>query len=337
MTQAMVGRAMLPSPERTPQGSAALDAERSTLWGICYRMTGSASDADDLVQEAFVRAMERPPEDTSMPWRPWLVRVVINLARDHLRRRRRRAYHGTWLPTPIDTPAAGGFPVFDAAPSDDNENPEARYGALESASFAFLVAVEALTPSQRAVLVLRDAFDYSSRETADALGVSEENVRITLHRARKAMATYDAGRVSPSADRNAAIESMLRQLVVCLASRDLAGAASLLASDARSLGDGGGVYHAAPAPVVGAAKIAKFYTKLTSNAGPDFKFEIRNVNGTPAFVGEDPNPSPPNSPRVVLLVDLDREGKICTLYSVIAPDKLRNVNWSGHPGSPEPD
>lgn len=325
MTQAMVMGAMLPSPRIEPVGSAALEAERSTLWGICYRMTGSASDADDLVQEAFIRAMERPPKDASLPWRPWLVRVVINLARDHLRRRRRRGYHGTWLPTPVES-------LVEQIP--ENQGPEARYGALESASFAFLVAAEALTPSQRAVLVLRDAFDYSSRETADALGVSEENVRITLHRARKAMATYDAGRVPPSEERNADIEAMLKELVVCLASQDLARAATLLASDARSLGDGGGVYHAAPRPVVGAKRIAKLYTKLASNAGPDAKYEIRNINGVPAFVGEDPNPSRPNSPRVVLLIDLDRDGKIRDLYSVIAPDKLSHVTWSREPGQP---
>src|SRR5262249_19218687 len=73
------------------------------LWGLCYRMTGSAADADDLVQETFVRAIERPPRVLDRPWRPWLVRVAMNLARDQLRRRRRRKYPGTWLPAPIDT------------------------------------------------------------------------------------------------------------------------------------------------------------------------------------------------------------------------------------------
>jgi RNA polymerase sigma-70 factor (ECF subfamily) len=290
-------------------------------------MTGSASDADDLVQETFVRAIERPPEDTSAPWRPWLFKVAMNLARDHLRKRKRRAYHGVWLPTPIETTGGDGVAPFDVTRPEDT--PEARYGVMESASFAFLVAVEALTPSQRAVLILRDAFDYSSHEAADALGVSEENVRITLHRARKTMAAYDENRVPPSPERTLLVESMLRQMLALIATRDLAAAAMLLAADARALGDGGGVYHAAPAPINGREKIMKVYTKLSTKAGPDAKFEIRRLNGVPALVGEDPNPQRPNAPRLVLFVELNREGKIRELYSVLAPDKLGRVRWSG--------
>jgi RNA polymerase sigma-70 factor, ECF subfamily len=334
MTQAMVGGRMLPAPRSPPSpdspeppGSSALEVERSTLWGLCYRMTGSASDADDLVQETFVRAMERPPQDTSAPWRPWLVRVAVNLARDQLRKRKRRAYHGLWLPMPIETGGADSTSPIE--PTRPEDSPEARYGILESASFAFLVAAEALTPSQRAVLILRDAFDYSSRETADALGVSEENVRITLHRARKAMATYDAGRVPPSEERTVVMEEMLRQMLALIATQDIAAAASLLAADARSLGDGGGVYHAAPAPVRGAEKIVKLYAKLSTKAGPDAKFEIRRINGVPALIAEDPSPQKPNAPRVVLLIDLNRDGKIREVYSVIAPQKLGRVRWSG--------
>jgi RNA polymerase sigma-70 factor (ECF subfamily) len=290
-------------------------------------MTGSAADADDLVQETFVRAMERPPEDTAAPWRPWLFRVAMNLARDHLRRRKRRAYHGVWLPVPVETTDAGASALFEVSGSEDS--PEARYGAMESASFAFLVAIETLTPSQRAVLILRDAFDYSSREAADALGVSEENVRITLHRARKAMATYDENRVAPSPERTLLVESMLRQMLALIATQDVAAAASLLTVDARSLGDGGGVYHSARAPVRGRGKIVKMYAKLSTKAGPDAKFEIRSVNGVPALVGEDPNPRRPNGPRLVFFVELNREGKIREVYSVLAPDKLGRVTWSG--------
>lgn len=76
---------------------------RTFLWGLCYRLTGSAADADDLVQETFIRAMERLPARLDEPWRPWLVRVAINLGRDLLRRRKRRAYVGPWLPSPINT------------------------------------------------------------------------------------------------------------------------------------------------------------------------------------------------------------------------------------------
>ncbi|HEY9231828.1 MAG TPA: sigma-70 family RNA polymerase sigma factor, partial [Blastocatellia bacterium] len=80
-----------------------LENDRRLLWGLCYRMTGNAADADDLVQETFVRALEHPPRRTDEPLRPWLVRVALNLSRDLLRRRRRRDYTGPWLPSPVPT------------------------------------------------------------------------------------------------------------------------------------------------------------------------------------------------------------------------------------------
>jgi RNA polymerase sigma-70 factor (ECF subfamily) len=288
-------------------------------------MTGSASDAEDLVQETFVRAIERPPADTSIPWRPWLVRVAMNLAKDQLRRRKRRGYEGLWLPTPIETPEGAEWPLDATSPED---SPEARYGMMESASFAFLVAVEALTSSQRGVLLLRDVFDYSSREAAEALEMTEENVRITLHRARKAMAAYDGDRQPLGAGSVAAVEAALHQIMACIATRDAAAARDLFEANAVGLGDGGGRYHAARVPVVGAEKIIRMYMKLATRSGPDAKFEIRRVNGLPALVGEDPAPKSPNAPRVVLMIALGPSGRVRSLFSVIAPEKLGHVRWS---------
>jgi RNA polymerase sigma factor (sigma-70 family) len=116
------------------------------LWGLCYRMTGSAADADDLVQDTFARAIAQPPPDTTSSLRPWLVRVAMNLARDHLRRRRRRAYDGPWLPAPVD----------ELPPAHEPAATTARYDLMESVTIAFLLALEALSPPQRAVLILRD-------------------------------------------------------------------------------------------------------------------------------------------------------------------------------------
>src|SRR5262249_9608157 len=148
-------------------------------------------DADDLVQETMLRAIEKPPPDSN-EMRPWLVRVAMNLARDHLRRRKRRAYVGPWLPSPVDDDALE-IPVEAAGA-------EGRYDLLESASLAFLLALEALSPKQRAVLLLIDVFDYSVRETAEALGLSESNVKTTHHRARRALEGYDGARVRPTRD-----------------------------------------------------------------------------------------------------------------------------------------
>ncbi len=167
-------------------------AHRRFIWGLCYRMTGSAADADDLMQETFLTAIRNPPRRTDEPWRPWLVRVAINLSRDLLRRRRRRDYVGQWLPSPIETGEEVEVASFE--PVDPDGNPAAGYELLESVSYAFLVALEALTPTQRAVLLLRDVFDYSVNETAEALGMSQPNVKTSHHRARNAMRSYDKTR-----------------------------------------------------------------------------------------------------------------------------------------------
>src|SRR5690242_9027045 len=152
-------------------------------------MTGSAADAEDLVQETFVRALEHATQLQEEAMRPWLLRVAVNLSLDALRRRKRRRYLGAWLPAPIEAGETGG---------ESSSGPDARYARLESISFAFLLALEVLTPRQRAVLLLRDVFDYSARETAAALDISEANVRIVHHRARGAMRAYDGERCVPT-------------------------------------------------------------------------------------------------------------------------------------------
>ncbi|HKX28697.1 MAG TPA: sigma-70 family RNA polymerase sigma factor, partial [Blastocatellia bacterium] len=175
-------------------GDAFKEHERF-LWGLCYRLTGNAADADDLVQETFIRALKSPPARTDEPWRPWLVRVAINLGRDLLRQRKRRGYDGPWLPSPIE--AGAEALESEVGPSDERGDPAARYDLLESVSFAFLLALEALTPTHRAVLLLRDVFDYSVKESASALEITEQNVKTTLHRARRIMLNYDKSRPLP--------------------------------------------------------------------------------------------------------------------------------------------
>lgn len=310
-----VRRAETPKAE----GARALERDRKFLWGVCYRMTGSAADAEDLVQETFLRALQRPPADPSLPLRPWLTRVSMNLCRDLLRRRRRRGYPGVWLPEPVE---AG---ETDGEADSDTPSAEARYSALESASFAFLFAAEALTPSQRAVLILRDAFDYSSAETASLLDMSEGNVRITLHRARKAMTAYDRGRFTPSPALAATARETVLELIGHLAAQNVEGARKLLSPEAIAYSDGGGVYYAAGVPVRGRERIIKMYSKLARGASSDVRVEIRALNGSPAMVGDDPRPRKPNAPRFVLVFDMGPDGLVRAMFSVLAPDKLGRV------------
>ncbi len=282
------------------------------VWGLCYRMTGSASDADDLVQETFARAMKTPPARTDEPWRPWLVRVAVNLARDQLRRRQHAAYTGPWLPSPIETDD-------EAAPDTDMER---RYGMLESVSFAFLVAVEALTPRQRAVLLLRDVLEYSVDETATALSLSEANVKTTHHRARAAMEAYDRARSVPTRVLQAKTRAALERFAVALATGDAAGVEAMLVESARTVNDGGGEFHAALRPVVGASRVARFYLGLQRKVGTDARFALRMLNGLPAIVFDSPSAGTRDAPRSVIRCDIGDDGRIREVHAILATKKL---------------
>lgn len=300
--------------------SGALVEHERFLWGVCYRMTGSAADADDLVQETFLRAMERPPPRTEEPLRPWLVRVAVNLGRDALRRRKRRAYVGPWLPAPIEGDEVAAFEV------EGEGGSEGRYDLMESVSLAFLLALEVLTPNQRAVVLLRDVLDLSVREAAEALGRTEANVKVIHHRARQALAPYeaqrDATRPTPAVARST--EEALRRFIVALGAGDEAALATLFAKDVASLSDGGEEFLAAKVVVAGAARVARLFLGLARKTSPVERLAFRVMNGAPAIVAER-TARAGEAPRFVLACDVDAAGKITRLYSVLATDKLTKV------------
>ncbi|HWP67034.1 MAG TPA: sigma-70 family RNA polymerase sigma factor [Candidatus Limnocylindria bacterium] len=314
--------------------AAAFTSDRSLLWGLCYRMTGSAADADDIVQETFARALEQPPARTDEPWRPWLVRVAMNLARDALRRRRRRRYAGPWLPAPVDTGDEAAMPAVEAVlPGGDTT--AGRYDLLESVSYAFLIALEALTPQQRGVLLLRDVFDYDVRETAAALGISEVSVKVTHHRARARMAAYDHRRCIPTRGLQERTRTALERLLGALAGGDVRHVERLLAADVRALSDGGGEFHAARVPLVGPERVARFYTNIATRGAFGARSEFRMLNGLPALVTTLPCPPPGYAPLVVTRADVDADGRIARLYSVLATRKLTAIvaardAWTPH-------
>ncbi|MFN8599305.1 MAG: sigma-70 family RNA polymerase sigma factor [Candidatus Binatia bacterium] len=291
------------------------------LWGLCYRLTGSAADADDLVQTTFVRAMESPPARTDEPWRPWLTRVAINLGRDLLRRRKRQRYVGPWLPSPIETGDESALASYEPQLAA-GVTTEGRYDMLESVSFAFLLALEALTPKQRAVLLLRDVFDYSVTETADALGVSEPDVKTTHHRARRAMEAYDRERCRPTREEQDRTRAALAELMGAFARGDLASAEKQLASSVVALSDGGGEFFAARVPVVGADRVAKFYRNVATRSLAGAAHEMTMLNGLPAIVTAIPGPAHGQAAHLVTAIVLDREGRVARIWSVLATRKL---------------
>ena len=310
----------------SPVSADVFAAHRRLLWGLCYRLTGSAADADDLVQETFVRAMERPPEHADVPWRPWLVRVATNLALDLLRYRRRRAYVGPWLPAPIETGDEASPPSYELV-VDGRTTTEGRYDLVESVSFAFLLALEALAPKQRAVLLLRDVFDFTVAETADALGLTPENVKTTHHRARRAMAAYDRRRCVPTRALQERTRRTLEALITGLFARDAAAVEAVLAEDVRALSDGAGEFVAARVPILGRARVGRFFLNIATRR-PAGTFAMRMMNGLPALVGTFHDEHHGQPPRMVLGCELDADGRISGLYAVVATAKLSAVQFA---------
>lgn len=287
------------------------------LWSLCYRMTGVAADADDLVQETFIRAIERPPANVEQPLKGWLTRVAVNLARDQLRRRKRAKYVGPWLPSPVET-------ADEAIASVEPASTEGRYDLLESVSFAFLLALEALSPKQRAVLLLMDVFDYSVAEIAECLAMSPGNVKVVHHRARKAMADYDTHRCQPTRAAQARNRAALERFLSLLLEGDSQGMAAMLADSVKALTDGGGEFAAAKVPLFGPERLITFLRRLVEIRGAPDHAEVRLLNGLPALVASIARErcKPNEAPVFVLRIDLDEEGKIRDFHSVLASRKL---------------
>jgi RNA polymerase sigma-70 factor (ECF subfamily) len=313
------------APDLEPRNRAlgqALDGHRRAVWGICYRMTGVAADADDLVQETFARALTARPDRTGEPLRPWLTRVAVRLAIDHLRRRRVRGYPGQWLPAPVSTDEP-----------DLEPTPDARYDTAESASFAFLVALERLTPLQRAVLLLRDVLGHSVREAAAALSTTEGAVKVAHLRARRAMEGYEADRLPATPALEARTREALEAFMQAILAGDVAAAEALLAESARVVSDAGGEYFSAPLAIDGARNVARFFVGVTPRGGRERHVSWLRLNGLPAIVLDLASPDPGVAPRFVLRAELDAEGRIRRISAVAAPRKLTGLP-PGPPAAP---
>ena len=309
-------------PDRAARLAALFRAQRGRLWGLAYRLTGTAEDADDVVQEAFVRLVEQPPESPLEDSGPWLARVATNLGIDALRRRRRRAYAGPWLPSPVETDEAD---PLDVQPSG-SPDPEARYGLAESASYAFLLALEALTPRQRAVLLLRDVLGSSARETADLVGASEGSVRVLHLRARRALEAYDEARCIPTPELRERHRAVLQRFLDCLLAQDTRGLEAILAESVHTVTDAAGEYTALATPLAGRARVARLYlmAALHRQAGGT-RTEIRLVNGLPAAWITLERPVRRQAPRTLLRCELDDAGRIRLVHAILAPRKLAGL------------
>lgn len=298
-----------------------------SLWALCYRMTGVAADADELVQETFVRALENRPADTSeQPLQHWLFSVATRLCIDRLRRRRTQGYSGPWLPSPIPDEML----TFESPAS-------ARYDVMESAGVAFLLALEALSPEQRAAIVLGEVFDLPAKEVASLLETSEANVRQLQRRGRLALSAYDASRVRFDEGSRARGREVLEGFFMALATGDTQAAKALLAPDVQVINDGGGVFHAAMVPLHGVDRAVLFYSRLLELRGIPLSVDARLLNGQWALDAALVSSSTRDAPRSVTGVVLDQQGRIALLFSVLAPTKLTALSRTSESGDSHGD
>ena len=279
------------------------ERHRGLLFGVAYRMLGSASDAEDVVQEAFLRWQHAADEDIASP-RAWLSTVVTRLAIDHLRsaRTQREIYVGPWLPEPL---------VTDRAPAAGD-----RLARAESLSMAFLVMLETLGPVERAVFLLREVFDYSYDEIAGIVGRSADNCRQMLHRARQHLVDGRPRFAASPEDH----ERLTQQFLATVASGDVPALVAMLADDVTLWSDGGGKRVAARNPIYGPDRVTRFLLGVLRKVPHEY-LDVRalRVNGAPglvAYVGG----------RATSVISLEvRDGRISGIRIVVNPDKLRAI------------
>jgi RNA polymerase sigma-70 factor, ECF subfamily len=283
---------------------------RPLLFSIAYRMVGSVSEAEDIVQDSFLRFHRAVREGAQVDSpKAYLSAVTTRLAVNHLRsaRVRRERYVGTWLPEPLLTDAAA-----DAAQHAET---------ADSVSMAFLVLLESLSPVERAVFLLREVFGYGYDEIAEVVDKTEDNCRQLAARARRHV---EARRPRFEASRRQRDE-LARRFLAAVEDGDTEGLVGVLAADAVMYGDGGGKAPAVATPVHGRQRVARLLLGLgrrVRRAGT--RLRAATVNGQPGALALDPEG------RLVGAVCLDiADGQVQTVRAIVNPDKLRHLGQVG--------
>jgi RNA polymerase sigma-70 factor (TIGR02957 family) len=285
-----------------------LDDLRPRAFAIAYRMLGTVSEAEDIVQEALLRvhqAIQRGEEIASP--RAYVATVVTRLSIDELRsaRVRRETYVGEWLPEPIaESPA---------------EDPAQHAELADSLSLAFLVVLEALTPEQRASFLLHDVFDYDYAKVAEIVGTSEENARQLASRARRQVHD-DSPRFDASAEQR---EELASSFFAAAENGDFEALEALLAEDVELHGDGGGLAPAIKHPVFGAPRVARMlanWMRLGFEKIGGVQFRRVLVNGQPGAEYLD------SDGKLIGVMSLDiAGGRIQAIRSIVNPEKLDHL------------
>jgi RNA polymerase sigma-70 factor (ECF subfamily) len=275
---------------------------RSRLFGLAYRMLGSVMEADDVLQDAFLR-YQAADRDQIRSEGAFLTTMVTRLCLDRLKaaHAQREQYIGEWLPEPLPTPDL------------DTLDPAAEAEQAESLSIAFLLLLEHLTPEARAVFVLHEVFDHTHDEIAAVLHKSAAACRQLLSRARKQIAGSRPPPVPPDA-------TLLPRLAMAMQSGDLGQLLALLSDGVVIHSDGGGKVKAARQPIIGKNRVAQFLVGLLRLVKPDEQLEVGRMNGTPCVLVREVN-GVVNTVGIVEGV----AGAISAIYFMRNPDKLRHL------------
>ncbi|NKQ55363.1 RNA polymerase sigma factor SigJ [Amycolatopsis sp. K13G38] len=283
------------------RGLAEFQTHRARLLGLAYRMLGELSEAEDIVQDAYLRW--RTAHDVATP-AAWLTTVVTNLCLSRLTsaRARRERYVGPWLPEPLLT--------------DDAHDPQDMAAQKDTLSLGFLVLLEKLSPPERAAFVLRTAFDYTHREIADILRIDEAHARQLYHRAR-ARVGDPRRRFTTSPEQSA---KLVERFLAASVDGDVAGLERVLTDDVTVWADGGGKVSAAARPIAGRGDVARYLAGLASTArGQAATFTMAEVNGAPSiFVWEG------EALTAVLVPEVHGE-RIGGVRAILNPDKLAHL------------
>jgi RNA polymerase sigma factor (sigma-70 family) len=291
---------------------------RPLLFSVAYGMTGSVGDAEDIVQDAFVGLTRAHQAGTVIADpKAYLTTAVTRLGINYLRsaRVRRETYVGDWLPEPVVVPAAGLGGAGGPGPAEHAE-------LADSLSMAFLVLLEALTPVERAVFMLREVFGYGYPDVAGAVGKTEVNCRQIFARARQRIAAGrpEPGGATPPA-RQAEGEELARRFFEAAAGGDMDALLAMLAPDVVLHGDGGGKAQAIGRPVAGRDRVMLLLVGLFRRGRPlGVSLRLAWVNGQPGAVMHDPQG------RVISVMELAvAEGVVQAIHAVINPDKLGHL------------
>jgi RNA polymerase sigma-70 factor (ECF subfamily) len=282
---------------------ATFDQYRSLLFSIAYRMLGSVADAEDILQDAFIRWQQSAEDNIRSP-RAFLVTIVSRLCINHLQSARvqREEYVGQWLPEPVVT--------------DPGSDPFGMMKVDESLSMAFLVLLERLTPIERAVFLLREVFEYEYSEVAAVLGQSEVNCRQILRRARQHVSTMRPRFKVTERKHN----DLLERFLEAIGNGDMKGVVALLAKDVVLHSDGGGKAIAVPNAVRGADNVARGILGSLKRLVPKTLVRrLASINGEPGLVNY-----LDGKPHSVLTVHAVGD-RIRTIYILTNPDKLSHL------------